>query len=222
MSMKTFIAIGLGVVLVCGLAFVLAERNAERQESAARAASASAADDGAASIDRAWPPQRSIEENLAGLKAADEKTRVRAVQALGGQTDATNAEKAIAALIEALGAGPGVASEQSRAVAAMSLGKHGPRAAPAVPTLVEALAAPKLRDVSIDALGKIGAEAKSAVPALVRILESPEERVATRRLAAQALGAIAPFDAGSVTALELALEDPDRRIQHAAREALKR
>jgi TolB-like protein/class 3 adenylate cyclase/tetratricopeptide (TPR) repeat protein len=49
------------------------------------------------------------------------------------------------------------------------LGWFGPAAAPAVPSLIEALNNPDLRRETIEALGKIGAPAKAAIPALVAL-----------------------------------------------------
>jgi HEAT repeat protein len=213
-------------LLACALALGLGACTSKREGAAAPGAaapSARAAARPAEAPEVSWPPRKGIEASLAGLAAADEKSRVWAIQALGRQTDAASSEKAVSALIDVLRAGPDAGSEQSRALAVLSLGKHGARAAPAVDALRAALADAKLRDVAIDSLGKIGSAAAAAVPELVVVLGSQEERAATRGLAARALGRISTAETDSVVvpALKAALEDPDRRVRQAAAQAME-
>ena len=85
--------------------------------------------------------------------------------------------------------------EQARLVAGQQaalgvLGKLGPLASAAVPTMIEALADrhPGIQGAAIQALGQIGPEARSAVPNLTRMLL--HSNVSFREAAARALGNI--------------------------------
>jgi HEAT repeat protein len=101
-----------------------------------------------------------------------------------------------------------------------ALGKIGPDAAEAVPTLVAALNDPEdnVRQSAAEALGMIGPNAAPAVPALVAALNDPEDNV--RQSAASALGKIGPNAAPAVATLVAALNDPDGKVALSAASAL--
>jgi HEAT repeat protein len=82
--------------------------------------------------------------------------------------------------------------ETTRAAAVKVLGKIGPAACAAVPTLVEALAdkSGRVRSGAARSLGQVGAPARAAFPALVRALADGSEPV--RKAAAEALATLDP------------------------------
>jgi HEAT repeat protein len=108
----------------------------------------------------------------------------------------------------------------AQAQGALGLGRLGPSAAPAAPTLIDALKSPAVlvRQNAALALGEIGPEARTAVPALIAGLTDPEWQV--RRAAAVALGKIGPDAKAAGKALENLTRDGNSLVQKAAREAL--
>lgn len=94
---------------------------------------------------------------------------------------------------------------------------------PSVPFLIKGLThkARNVRVGSAQALGKIGTKASAAVPALILALK--DSKGVVRRAAAEALGAMSHKAEKAVGALQdLEENDDDRRVQRAAREALKK
>ena len=106
-------------------------------------------------------------------------------------------------------------------MASAALAELGPKAAPAVDTLLAELNAPHPDDrwSAAGALAAIGPEARAAVPALVRVLrEDHDEKV--RWYAAWALGQIGKDSAPAVPPLIAALDDPDADVRGYAARAL--
>ncbi|MCI0458601.1 MAG: HEAT repeat domain-containing protein [Gemmataceae bacterium] len=104
-----------------------------------------------------------------------------------------------------------------RVAAAAALADLGPKAAGAVPALVEGLHALN-EDVRLNAALALAAVGKPAVPALVKALGSPENEV--RFYAALALGQIGPAARESAPALVRVLADPDEDVRRKAAGAL--
>ncbi len=107
-----------------------------------------------------------------------------------------------------------------REAAAEAIGKIGPTAAQAIPSLIVALEDSKLdvRSASAEALGKIGPTAVQAVPSLIVALENDYSDV--QRKAVEALGKIGPDAAQAVPSLMTALGDSDRFVRHEVAKAL--
>lgn len=110
----------------------------------------------------------------------------------------------------------------ARLAAIQSLGRLGPRAAPAVPALVDFLAEADSNlgsphQASVGALKGIGPEAR---PALVAALAAPQAR--TRQGAVEALLQMGPASREAVPAIAKLLEDADVAVRLAAAEAVWR
>ncbi len=108
----------------------------------------------------------------------------------------------------------------ARMAAIRALGAFGPRAAVAIPVIVEALQDQTWdgRDVAAESLGFIGQASPEAVHALCEALKDGDERV--RMAAARALGRCRATSEEAVEALAGALHDADPNVQMAAVEAL--
>jgi HEAT repeat protein len=102
---------------------------------------------------------------------------------------------------------------------AYGLGRLGPGASAAVPSLVEALHGGNslVRQTAALALGKIGPDARAAVPDLVKMLRDPQWLL--RRQAAIALGEIGPDAAGAGDELKKLKRDLPA-VRQAAEDAL--
>jgi HEAT repeat protein len=112
-----------------------------------------------------------------------------------------------------------------RLTAAMAVQRIAPESKAHVPVLIEAM---RMGEGGvIVAVGEMGAQATTlgeqrptwAVPTLIGLLK--DRRPGVRRLAAEALGRIAPDAPDVRSALESAAQDPDDRVRAAAREALE-
>lgn len=110
---------------------------------------------------------------------------------------------------------------ETRWNAARTLGKIGPPAKLAIPTLVDHLhdEAWTIREHAAEALGDIGPDAKDAVSALMEVLDDPETKV--RRDAARSLGQIGPDALPAVPALKKLLDDPEKIVKEAAEKAIE-
>jgi HEAT repeat protein len=108
------------------------------------------------------------------------------------------------------------------ATAALQLGRLGPKAAPAVPGLIQLLDQPDhgADALAMFALGRIGPDARAAVPELVRFLDRPDRGVHSH--ASGALGLIGPDARAAVPALTARLDHPDPRTRESALRALWR
>ncbi len=124
----------------------------------------------------------------------DENIEVRCASAFSIWQLTTDATLVLPALLKDLRNVEGLGSDWDRQRAAETLGAIGPKAAPAVPALVEALGdVPSGDDFNLGqdrqaaaiALGRIGPAAKAAAPALRKALSDPRLRV--RRAAVEAL-----------------------------------
>jgi len=106
---------------------------------------------------------------------------------------------------------------EKRIIAAQALGKIGPAAEAAVPSLIKALAdeAWRVRSSVARALGEIGPAAKAAVPSLINALADENRDV--RGFAAAALVGIGP---AAVPSLINALADEDENVRSSAALAL--
>jgi HEAT repeat protein len=91
-----------------------------------------------------------------------------------------------------------------------ALGRFGPKAEPAVPKLMEALASPdgRVRELAANALRQIGTE---AVPFLEKALARADSHV--RQTAAAILADIGPAAKSAIPALTEALQDPDLPVR---------
>lgn len=105
--------------------------------------------------------------------------------------------------------------------AAVALGESGPRAAEAVPALIEALdeSDDAVRWEAAKALERMGEAAQDAVPALAAALHGERDSILRRR-SAEALGAMGPAAREGVPALIAALNDVESAVSQAAAEAL--
>jgi HEAT repeat protein len=171
-----------------------------------------AAADGLAGAGPALEPAalRALEVTLADADAAARIAAGRALHHLDGRT-----ERVVPVLVGAL------RDREAGWRAVFVLGEIGPRAAPAVPALVEVLKREQvfrpLRNppASAVALGRIG---PAAAPALAALLREPEPRV--RAGAVIALGQIGGEAPGKIPALRTALADPEPEVRRAAALAL--
>jgi HEAT repeats len=104
-----------------------------------------------------------------------------------------------------------------RHLAAQAFRAFGPMAAPATPTLMNALADPdpSVRESAAQALGGIGPQASPAIPGLTKLLGDGSHAV--RREVIYALGAIGP---GAVPSLLAIIREGNSPIQHDALAAL--
>lgn len=146
--------------------------------------------------------------------------------------------RAVPALVDAL-RDPELDATQ-RSLVRLALREMGPRAAPAVPTLVEDLSHADAREavrILMD-LNGIGAGADSAVPELLRLLQERGDEVVgaavvvgdhvvpeshLRTFVAATLGAIGPrAEAALATLAESASQTSDPRYRQAARTAMRR
>jgi len=109
-----------------------------------------------------------------------------------------------------------------RSTAAEALGKIGPDAVPAVPSLMTALKDQEafVQIAAAEALGQIGPTAAQAVPSLMTALKDKD--VSVQSAAAKALGKIGATaaTAKAVPSLMIALEDSDLEVRYRAAEAL--
>jgi len=96
--------------------------------------------------------------------------------------------------------------------ALLALEMYGPKAAPAVPVLVEALKDPQLRQNTVSALSKIGSSAAPAVPTLVELLRGPETRSLQTGIL-EALMNMGPAAAPAIPTVEPLLNDPDAGLR---------
>jgi HEAT repeat protein len=123
---------------------------------------------------------------------------------------------AVPALVEAL------KQEGGNKEAATVLGLIGPRAADAVPALMEVLkdrhTPADRREAAAFALGRIGTPAADIVPALIAALK--DEKPEVRQRAADALAWIGPPAREAVAALVAAIKDDDDKVAAAACQAL--
>lgn len=149
------------------------------------------------------PPDPKISDPIwqKALQGADETTVHHALDAL-----ATLGAPAVPRLIDVLEQG------KAREQIVYILGRIGPDAAPATPSLAKLVADKneQLAHEAILALANIGPGAKDAVPALVQALQHNENETSTG--IAYALGRIGP-DASSATPVLMALLDsPDKTL----------
>ena len=149
---------------------------------------------------------------VANLKDPGPTAKLYAVMALA-YTVVTR-DDAVAPLTELL------ADPATRAPAAASLAKLGPKAAPAVPQLTPLLQdpLPGIRINAAIALGAIGPEARSAVPALAANLKDPSPLVRTFTL--RALAKLGPAAQEAVPAILPLLKEPSHQSE--AAETLKK
>jgi HEAT repeat protein len=112
---------------------------------------------------------------------------------------------------------PPISSEERRLNAIILLGKMGPAAAPAVPSLID-----QLGDEMLDATGavvlalkQIGPAAKDAVPKLIEMLDEPSAEIA------DALGAIGPDARAAIPALTRVSTNGPLTLRRSAQMALK-
>jgi HEAT repeat protein len=118
-------------------------------------------------------------------------------------------EAALPLLLPSLAEWPGPASTLARVVEAV--GRFGPAAKAAVPTLVQLAnrGDPAVAPKAVESLGRIGPAAKWALPTVHELLKSPDDLLRTP--AAVALWRIA--GRADLPALLRALDDPDQRPQ---------
>ena len=108
--------------------------------------------------------------------------------------------------------------EPMRRKTVMALGRIGPAAQLAIPSLMESLAfdeSPAVRDAAETALAEIG---KPAVPALVHLLEDQEAEL--RQRAAGSLGQMTIQAKSAVPQLEARLDDAHPEVRYTAARAL--
>ncbi len=108
----------------------------------------------------------------------------------------------------------GDSREPMRRKTATALGRIGPAAQLAIPSLVESLAfdeSPAVRDAAETALAEIGTP---AIPALAHLLEDQEAEL--RRRAAGSLGQMKTQAKPAVPQLEKCLEDSDAQVRYTA------
>jgi hypothetical protein len=111
-------------------------------------------------------------------------------------------------------------SSRHRAPIARELGQHGPKAATAIPDLIDAFkheenVCDNVPWAAREALMQIGA---AAVPALIAGLKN--EAVVVRELSAATLGGLGATAQEAVPGLIAALDDPEESVREAARRAL--
>ena len=148
-----------------------------------------------------------IRHNIQALNKGDEKSRRQAIQALKHhepQEWASVSSEAIDSLVESLQTQllSEIKQPSIRQEVAIILGNMGPRAASAVPQLVELLQEgipDGTREAAASALGKIGKESKAGVDPLILLLAN--RRVALAVQAVRALGDIGCADQRVRTAL---------------------
>jgi HEAT repeat protein len=162
--------------------------------------------------------QAAVPGLLQALQSPDETMRRCATIVLGHMGPSILAKEALWALAARLKDG----STAVRRGAARALGNMGPKAAEAVPDLVEAL-----QDIDTDtrveaasSLGNIGPAASSAAPHLGRAVKDAEPPVS--RTAAYALGRIGPAAKAAVPDLIVALKHKDQFTRSNAAQALGR
>ncbi len=154
---------------------------------------------------------------LRALDDADRDVRMSATEALGmiAAADPEDEESDRPSPVEVEAAVKGLSrmlGDHPRRMAAGSLRRIGPQAAPAVPALVKALRDEDdyLRKSAAEALGAIGPAAGPAVPALIITLKDPEKDV--RKESARALRRIGDRSAPLLAALEGSLGDPEEDV----------
>jgi HEAT repeat protein len=153
---------------------------------------------------------------LAALKHTDAGIRGGAASALGEV--GANSPEAVAALLDILKNDP---QRETRRTAAGSLGKIGPKAKAAIPTLRTALIGDGERGwwIAAEALGKIGGA--DVVPVLVEALTNPDEGI--RHTSMIWLGNLGSLAKSAVKDLEKAAKTDARDFNRtAAREALRK
>ena len=131
------------------------------------------------------------------------------------------------ALIEQLNGLPGVnirltPADGRRALAAQSLGRLGPRAKAAIPSLVNALKGTDsaIRGAAAKALGEIGLEPESVIPLLIASVDDPQDGVP--EAAVEALGDFGSLSKAAVPKLLPLLRAPDKGTRHAANVAIRK
>lgn len=106
--------------------------------------------------------------------------------------------------------------------AARTLGKIGPAAKSAIPTLIAVLKDSEvlLREHAAEALGDIGPDSAEAVPHLIPLLKDEDSRV--RRDVVRALGMIGPAAKSASPAILPLLNDDEPPVREAAKVALRK
>jgi HEAT repeat protein len=113
-------------------------------------------------------------------------------------------------------------SPQSQELVAVALGRIGPAASNAVPSILRVVTNSGPSVVlwnSLDALGQIHAEPEKVVPVLVKFLKDPDANI--RRRAIMAIQGFGPDGKSAVQALVVSLTDQDEYARTNAMRALK-
>jgi HEAT repeat protein len=176
---------------------------------------------------RIGPEQSEVTEALTGaLDSGDPKVEGAVVSALVETKVATKQDENTVRTLHDLTSQLSAGSATTRRSAIEALGRLGPRAQAAVPSLVEVLSSKQeeaeIRQEAAAAIGSIGPFARSAVAPLIELLKNEQENPEARASAIEALGQIGPAAREALPALIQTVRQGDPQLRPLALLAMER